>query len=85
MPLSAFCLALGAAFLHATWNVLLAGARDSETATAVATLCGVVLLAPVALATGDVSDAALPFAGDLGRAARRLPGAAGAGLPAAAR
>jgi drug/metabolite transporter (DMT)-like permease len=62
VPLSAFCLALGAAFLHATWNVLLAGARDSETATAVATLCGVVLLAPVALATGDVSDAALPFA-----------------------
>ena len=62
MPLSAFCLALGAAFLHATWNVLLAGARDSEAATAVATVCGVVLLAPVALATGDVSDAALPFA-----------------------
>ena len=63
MPLSAFCLALGAAFLHASWNVLLAGARDSESAAAVATLCGVALLAPVALATGDVSSAALPFAG----------------------
>lgn len=63
MPLSAFSLALGAAFLHATWNVLLAGARDSEAATAVATLCGVALLAPVALVTGGVSDAALPFAG----------------------
>jgi drug/metabolite transporter (DMT)-like permease len=63
VPLSAFSLALGAAFLHATWNVLLAGARDSEAATAVATLCGVALLAPVALATGGVSDAALPFAG----------------------
>lgn len=63
MPLSAFSLALGAAFLHATWNVLLAGARDSEAATAVATLCGVALLAPVALITGGVSDAALPFAG----------------------
>jgi len=63
VPLSAFSLALGAAFLHATWNVLLAGARDSEAATAVATLCGVALLAPVALLTGDVSDAALPFAG----------------------
>jgi uncharacterized membrane protein len=62
VPLSAFSLALGAAFLHATWNVLLAGARDSEAATAVATLCGVALLAPVALLTGDVSDAALPFA-----------------------
>ena len=62
MPLSAFCLALGAAFLHASWNVLLAGARDSEAATAVATLAGVALLAPVALATGGVEDAALPFA-----------------------
>ncbi len=62
MPLSAFSLALGAAFLHASWNVLLAGARDSEAATAVATLCGVALLAPVALATGGVSSAALPFA-----------------------
>ncbi|MEA2418368.1 MAG: hypothetical protein QOE60_574, partial [Thermoleophilaceae bacterium] len=42
---------------------MLAGARDSESATAVATLCGVALLAPVALITGDVSTAALPFAG----------------------
>jgi drug/metabolite transporter (DMT)-like permease len=63
VPLSAFALALGAAFLHATWNVLLAGARDSEAATAVATLAGVLLLAPVALATGGVESAALPFAG----------------------
>ena len=62
MPLSALALALGAAVLHASWNVLLAGARDSEAATAVATLAGVALLAPVALATGGVSDAALPFA-----------------------
>src|SRR5215207_4051749 len=53
---------MGAAFMHASWNVLLAGARDSEAATAVATLCGCVLLLPVALATGDVSSAALPFA-----------------------
>lgn len=63
MPLSAFALALGAAFLHATWNVLIAGARDSESATAVATLAGVALLAPVALVTGGVQSAALPFAG----------------------
>ena len=62
MPLSAFALALGAAALHATWNVLVAGARDSEAATAVATVAGVIMLAPVALASGGVSDAALPFA-----------------------
>jgi drug/metabolite transporter (DMT)-like permease len=59
----AFALVLVAAFMHASWNVLLAGARDSEAATAVATLCGCVLLLPVALATGGVSGAALPFAG----------------------
>jgi drug/metabolite transporter (DMT)-like permease len=62
VPASAFALALAAAFLHATWNVLLAGARDSEAATAVATLAGVALLAPVAVATGGVETAALPFA-----------------------
>jgi len=59
---AAFALALGAAFLHASWNVLLAGARDSEAATAVAALAGVALLIPVAVATGGVEDAALPFA-----------------------
>jgi drug/metabolite transporter (DMT)-like permease len=62
VPASAFALALAAAFLHATWNVLLAGARDSEAATAVAVLAGVALLAPVAVATGGVETAALPFA-----------------------
>lgn len=59
---AAFALVLGAAMMHATWNVLLAGARDSEAATAVATLFGCLLLLPVALAVGDVSRDALPFA-----------------------
>ena len=59
---AALALALGAAFMHASWNVLLAGSRDSEAATAVATLAGVLLLLPVAIVTGGVSDAALPFA-----------------------
>jgi drug/metabolite transporter (DMT)-like permease len=59
---AAFALVLGSAFMHASWNVLLAGARDSEAATAVATLFGCLLLLPVALAVGDVESAALPFA-----------------------
>jgi drug/metabolite transporter (DMT)-like permease len=59
---AAFALVLGAAFMHASWNVLLAGARDSEAATAVATLFGCLLLLPVAIAVGDVSSEALPFA-----------------------
>jgi drug/metabolite transporter (DMT)-like permease len=54
-------LALGAAFLHALWNVLLAGSRDSVAATGGLLLFGAVLLAPFALFLGDVSADALPF------------------------
>jgi uncharacterized membrane protein len=62
VPLSALLLTLAAACMHASWNVLLAGARDSEAATAVATLAGVALLWPLALATWGFEAAALPFA-----------------------
>jgi drug/metabolite transporter (DMT)-like permease len=59
-------LALGAAFLHALWNVLLAGSRDSVAATGALLLFGVVLLAPATLLAGafsgaDLSAEALPF------------------------
>jgi drug/metabolite transporter (DMT)-like permease len=54
-------LALGAAFLHALWNVLLAGSRDSVAATGGLLLFGAALLAPVALLFGDLSASALPF------------------------
>jgi drug/metabolite transporter (DMT)-like permease len=55
-------LALGAAFLHALWNVLLAGSRDSVAATGALLLFGVLLLAPAALVVGGgVSADALPF------------------------
>jgi uncharacterized membrane protein len=57
----ALALALGAAFLHALWNVLLAGSRDSVAATGALLLFGVVLLAPAALFAGDVSSSAVPF------------------------
>ena len=54
-------LALGAAFLHALWNVLLAGSRDSVAATGALLLFGAALLAPAALLAGDVSSSAIPF------------------------
>jgi drug/metabolite transporter (DMT)-like permease len=55
-------LALGAAFLHALWNVLLAGSRDSVAATGALLLFGAALLAPAALLTGgELSTEALPF------------------------
>jgi drug/metabolite transporter (DMT)-like permease len=62
----ALALALGAAFLHALWNVLLAGSRDSVAATGALLLFGVALLAPAALVSGGFADGglsadALPF------------------------
>ena len=61
MPLSAVALALGAAFLHAGWNVLLAGSRDTRSTTAGLLLFGTLLLAPAAVVTGGVSTSALPY------------------------
>ena len=61
MPPSALLLALGAAMLHAGWNVLLARARDVRAATAVALVVGVILFAPFAAATWRVEVSALPW------------------------
>ena len=58
----AFAFALGAAFLHAGWNVLLAGSRDAVVATGGLLVFGALLLAPAAVATGSgVSSKALSF------------------------
>jgi uncharacterized membrane protein len=57
----ALALALAAAFLHAGWNVLLAGARDTRAATAGLLVLGALLLAPPALAVGEVSAGAVPY------------------------
>jgi drug/metabolite transporter (DMT)-like permease len=54
VPASALGLALGAAFLHAVWNLLLRGSRDAEAATAVSVLIFVAVLAPIAAVTWDV-------------------------------
>jgi uncharacterized membrane protein len=55
-------LVLGAAFLHALWNVLLAGSRDTVVATGALLLFAAVMLAPAALLVGgELSSEALPF------------------------
>jgi drug/metabolite transporter (DMT)-like permease len=61
VPLSALALALGAAVLHATWNALIARARDVHAATAVVLALSVVLFAPAAAATWRVEADALPW------------------------
>ena len=61
MPPLAFTLALAAAFLHAFWNILLARARDVESATAVALIAAVVVFAPVTVLRFDAEWAVWPF------------------------
>jgi uncharacterized membrane protein len=61
VPFSAFALAVSSAFVHALWNLLLARARDSEAATAVALIVGTLVFAPVAAITWDIQSAALPY------------------------
>lgn len=59
MPAGALGLALAAALVHALWNLLLAGARDSQAATAVGMCVGCVVFLPALL--GDVSARAWPY------------------------
>jgi drug/metabolite transporter (DMT)-like permease len=61
VPLSALVLALAAAFLHATWNLLLARSEDTEGATAVALVVGLLAGIPLALAAWSVHAAAIPY------------------------
>src|SRR5436190_1028065 len=61
MPLDALALALGAAVLHALWNLLLARERDTEAATAVALISLVAILVLPAVLTWHVESAAVPY------------------------
>ncbi len=61
MPAAAFALALAAAFVHALWNLLLARARDPESATAVALVVAVVVFAPVTAVLWHVDGRVWPF------------------------
>jgi drug/metabolite transporter (DMT)-like permease len=70
VPASALLFALGAAVLHASWNVLLARTADPVSAGAVMVLAGPAVFAPVAAVTWDVDWAAAPYV--LGSAAFEL-------------
>jgi drug/metabolite transporter (DMT)-like permease len=61
MPLDAFALALGSAFLHALWNLILGRERDPEAATAIALVAAVVLFAPLAIWRFDADTGVWPF------------------------
>ena len=61
MPPDALLIALGSAVLHAGWNVLLAGARDTRAATAGALTLVAALALPAAALTWDIDAEALPY------------------------
>ena len=61
MSSAALGLALGAAVLHAIWNLLLAASRDVLAATAVALCAGLVVAAPFAVVTWGVEREAVPW------------------------
>src|SRR4051812_15882499 len=61
VPVAAFGLALSSAFVHALWNLLLARARDSEAATAVALIVGAIAFAPVAALTWELDSGVWPY------------------------
>jgi drug/metabolite transporter (DMT)-like permease len=61
VPAAALLLALSAAFLHALWNLLLAGARDTRAAGAVMLFVSAAVFAPVAAVTWNVEWAAVPY------------------------
>jgi uncharacterized membrane protein len=61
LPAAAFALALGAAVLHAVWNVLLARTRDPQAATAAALCIAVAVWAPVAAARWRVEAGAWKY------------------------
>lgn len=61
MPLSALLLALAAALVHATWNLLLSDAEDIHSSTAVAASTGVLVFAPVAALSWRLHSAAIPY------------------------
>ena len=61
MSSTALGLALGAALLHALWNLLLARSRDVLAATAVALCASLVVAAPFAVLTWGLEREAIPW------------------------
>lgn len=61
MPLTAVAIALGAAVVHAFWNLIVARARDTQAVTALAIAVGVVAALPLAILRWHVDHQAWPF------------------------
>ncbi len=62
MPFAALLLALAAAVVHASWNLILSGEEDTYSATAVATVAGTLVFALPAALTWRLHSAAVGYA-----------------------
>ena len=63
MPLTALALALAAAALHASWNLLVRAREDTEAATAVAVVVMIVAILPIAVVTSNVDSGVWRYLG----------------------
>ncbi len=61
MPLVALAIALGAAVIHALWNLVIARSTDNQATTAVAIFAGVLVALPLALLRWNVQPEAWPW------------------------
>ncbi len=61
MPVSALLLALAAAVVHATWNLLLSGTEDTHSASAVALAVGMLVFLPAAVFAWRFDSSAVPY------------------------
>jgi drug/metabolite transporter (DMT)-like permease len=61
MPLTALVITLGAAVVHAIWNLVVARSQDNQATTAVAIAVGVIVATPFALLRWHVEPPAWPF------------------------
>jgi drug/metabolite transporter (DMT)-like permease len=61
VPTGALLLALGAAVVHAGWNLLLAGADDTRIAAAVQQIASIVIWAPLGVGLWRIEPAAIPY------------------------
>jgi drug/metabolite transporter (DMT)-like permease len=61
VPLTALALALGAAVIHALWNLVIARSSDSQATTAVAIVAGAIAALPLALLSWNIQSEAWPW------------------------
>src|SRR4051812_37609912 len=61
MALGTFLIVLGAAFIHALWNLIVVAARDRTATTTIVILFGALVFVPIAILRWNVQPQAWPF------------------------